>query len=104
MPLLINLLQDTEIEGIGFSKFKIPCALIVVNISFTKKGVLKNSKKVCQYSARALTYLLESLPRSSHAVAEAIPALLSRVANIHDDALIMVLFIKVILLWPFYFQ
>ena len=59
VPLLINLLQDTEIE-------------------------------VCQYSARALTYLLDSLPRSSHAVAEAIPALLSRVANIHDDALIMV--------------
>ena len=46
--------------------------------------------QVSQAAARALTYLLDSLPRSSHAVAQAIPALLQRVANIFDDALIMV--------------
>ena len=37
--------------------------------------------QVSQAAARALTYLLDSLPRSSHAVAQAIPALLQRVAK-----------------------
>ena len=45
---------------------------------------------VSAHAARALTYLLESLPRSAHVVADAIPSLLERVANISDDGLLVV--------------
>ena len=45
---------------------------------------------VSEHAARALTYLLESLPRSAHVVAEAIPALLERASNVLDDRLMAV--------------
>ncbi|CAG5104741.1 Oidioi.mRNA.OKI2018_I69.chr1.g1498.t1.cds [Oikopleura dioica] len=84
LPALTDLCQmlcmGTEDNLVGFN-YRAAVPLLITHLK-------DNEVEVSQHAARALTYLLESLPRSLQAVSEAIPALLERVACIHDDGLL----------------
>ena len=84
LPALTDLCQmlcmGTEDNLLGFN-YRAAVPLLITHLK-------DNEVEVSQHAARALTYLLESLPRSLQAVSEAIPALLERVACIHDDGLL----------------